>query len=367
MSCLLSALRFPSGHQAKNRFALAPLTNGQSAENGELGEDEVNWMAPRAQGGFGMLISCASHVQENGKAYSGQLGIWDDRHVSGLTRLAGVMKAGGGLALVQLHHGGMRALPEFFSGGLVCASDHPKSGARGLSTQEVYQLIDAFVSAAWRAQRAGFDGIELHAGHGYLLQEFLSSTINQRTDEFGGRLAGRSKIVFDVIDGIRRKCGANFMLGVRLSPERFGMTISETLETSQRLIDDGKIDFLDLSLWDCFKVSNQPGYETGSMISHFAKLNRGTIPLGVAGKIYTPEDAERALDGGADFVLLGRAAILNHDFPARYEDDPHFEAVQMPTTIAHLRKEGLSRHFIDRIKKTWPGFFTENEDVLLDF
>ena len=95
MTRALSPLAFHGGPELKNRLVLAPLTNGQSQENGELGEDELRWMSMRARGGYGMLFTCASHVQENGKAYSGQLGIWADRHVAGLARLARAMKAEG--------------------------------------------------------------------------------------------------------------------------------------------------------------------------------------------------------------------------------------------------------------------------------
>ena len=127
-----------------------------------------------------------------------------------------------------------------------------KPGLRALSLQEVQQLRDDFIAAAVRSQQAGYDGIEVHGAHGYIVCQFLSDTYNRRDDQYGGSLENRARLLFEIVSGIRAACGADFLIGVRLSPERFGMRLAEALTVCQQLIDGGETDFLDISLWDSF-------------------------------------------------------------------------------------------------------------------
>lgn len=342
----------------KNRFMLAPLTNLQSHDDGVLSEEEFNWLRLRAQGGFGLTMTCAAHVQAAGQGFPGQLGIWSERHIDGLSRLAEEIRGAGSLALIQLHHAGMRSPGELIRTTPVCPSDHPQSGARGLATGEVVQLAEDFIDAALRARKCGFDGVEVHGAHGYLIGQFLSAGINHRQDEYGGSLDKRCRLLFDIIRGIRLRCGPQFTIGVRLSPERFGMQLAETKTIAQRLMTSGQIDFLDLSLWDAFKVPEEEAQQGQSLLSHFTCLDRGNVRLAVAGKIRTPGDARSVLGAGADIIALGRAAILHHDFPRRCLEDPGFTPVTPPVSRAYLRREGLSPRFIDYMA-TWEGFVSD--------
>jgi len=120
-------------------------------------------------------------------------------------------------------------------------------------------------------------------------------------------------------------------------------------------MEGGQLDYLDMSLWDCFKAPVGEADDAASLISHFTALPRGNTRLGVAGKIMSAAKAQACLDAGADFVLIGRGAILNHDFAARSLADPAFVATQTPVTEAHLRAEGLGDAFISYMK-TWGGF-----------
>jgi 2,4-dienoyl-CoA reductase-like NADH-dependent reductase (Old Yellow Enzyme family) len=219
MTHLLDPLSFSHGPTMKNRFMLAPLTNGQSHEDGKLSEEEFRWLTLRAEGGFGLTMTCASHVQANGKGFPGQLGNWSDDQIPGLERLARAIKAQQSIAVVQLHHAGMRSPAELIGGAPVCPSANGKTGARGLTHAEVKQLVADFVAAAVRAERAGFDGVELHGAHSYILCQFFSAEFNHRDDEYGGTLENRSRILFEIVDGVRRRCGKDFMLGVRLTPD----------------------------------------------------------------------------------------------------------------------------------------------------
>ena len=356
MGSLLDRLQFNSGSQMKNRFMLAPLTNQQSYEDGKLSEDEFQWLTMCAQGGFGLTMTCASHVQEIGKGFSGQLGIWSDDHLAGLMRLAKGIRDHDSLAVVQLHHAGMRSPAELIGTKPVCPSDNEEAGARGLTLDEVHQLVEDFVAAAARAEKAGFDGVEIHGAHSYILCQFFSSEINHRDDQYGGSLENRCRILLEIIEGIRNRCREEFLVGVRLSSERFGVKLTEAVRMAERVMAHDGVDFLDMSLWDVFKEPEEKEHQGRSLMSYFTELERHGTMLGVAGKIRTPEQSEKALTSGVDFVLLGRAAMLMHDFPNRYAANRRFEAVEPPVTEAYLRNEGLSQTFVEYVKPRWPEF-----------
>jgi len=358
MTSLFAPLEFSRGPAMKNRFMLAPMTNCQSHDDGRLSDDEYRWLTRRARGGFGLTMTCASHVQALGRGFPGQLGIFDDAHLEGLTRLAAAIKAAGSLAVVQLHHAGMRSPPALIGGAPVGPSPDAQTGARALSLPEVEQLIEDFIAAAARAERAGFDGVEIHGAHGYVLCQFLSPEVNLRTDRYGGSLENRSRIVFEIVAGIRGRCRPDFSVGVRLSPERFGMRLQEVRTAAQRLMSEGQVDYIDMSLWDVFKEPLEEEFQGRSLMSYFTDLERGPVRLGVAGKITGGADAARCIDAGADFVVIGRAAILHHDFPERVRADPGFQSVAVPVSADYLRSEALGPAFIDYMR-TWKGFVTE--------
>jgi 2,4-dienoyl-CoA reductase-like NADH-dependent reductase (Old Yellow Enzyme family) len=349
-------LTFNCGATMKNRFMLAPLTNQQSHENGELSDDEFHWLTMRARGQFGLVMTCASHVQEIGKGFPGQLGIFSDDLIEGHTRLAKAIKAEGSLAVIQLHHAGMRSPKDVIGKKAVCPSDSEKHNARALTLEEVQQLKTDFVNAAIRAQHCGYDGVEVHGAHGYILTQFLSSDINKRTDDYGGSLKNRSRLLFEIIKAIREQCGKRFLLGVRLSPEKFGMKLSEIKTISQQLIDSNRIDFLDLSLWDCFKAPEEYPNSKFNLLEHILQLNFKNVKLTVAGNIRTGNDVHQVLNAGVDFVTIGRSGILHHDFPKRVIDNPSFDPIKTPVSVAYLKdEEGLSETFIDYMRR-WPNF-----------
>jgi 2,4-dienoyl-CoA reductase-like NADH-dependent reductase (Old Yellow Enzyme family) len=361
---LFTPVSFPRGKAMPNHFALAPLTNLQSNPDGTLTDAERNWLAMRARGGFGLTMTAAAHVQAIGQGFAGQLGTFANAHIEGLTELASQINATQSVSIAQLHHAGNRAPAALIGGTPVCPSDDAETGARALSTQEVIELVADFVAAAKRCEAAGFDGVELHGAHGYMICQFLSSTLNRREDQYGGSLENRSRLLFEIITGIRAECGADFILGVRVSPERFGMEIEEIRTLTQQLIDSDQVDFVDLSLWDCFKEPEGATHKGSTLIEAAASVERRTtpsgrrVPIGVAGKLHNPADIERALALGADFAFLGRAAILHHDYPKRLAADASFAPNQIPVSAAYLADEGLSEPFLNYMRG-WKGFVAE--------
>lgn len=343
----------------KNRFMLAPLTNTQSREDGTLGYEEFDWLVRRAEGQFGLVHTCASHVQRNGQGFPGQLGIWDDRHLPGLTRLARGLHEGGSLASVQLQHSGRRARPDLSGLPPSCPWDDSDSGAPAMTTAEIRHLVEDFALAAIRAEKAGFDGVELHGAHGYLLAEFLDGDNNRRTDGYGTSPQDRQRVFWEIIDAVRTETGPDFLLGVRLSPERFGIRLGDAREFAQALMTSGRIDYLDMSLWDVFKQPEEEDFHGKPLVDWFTELERGVCRLGVAGKIMSTRDATRCLDHGCDYVLIGRGAIIHHDFPMLALADPEFEALPRPLTREHLHGESVSDSFCDYIKGNWPEFIAD--------
>jgi len=351
---LAAPLAFKRGPAMHNRLMLAPMTSDQATIDGRVTDDELRWLGMRARGGFGLIMTSACYVQASGKVGKGQFGIFSDDHIEGYARLADVVKAQGKPAVLQLHHGGYRC-PRNCVPQAVGPSDDPRSGARGLSVGEVEQLVGDFVAGAIRAQKAGFDGVELHGAHGYILTQFLATTENRRDDRYGGSLENRARIVFEIIDGVRGACRPDFQLGLRLSPERYGLRIAEMRELAAEIMRQGKIDSLDMSLWDARKEPVETAFHGRSLASWFTGLPRGDVRLGVAGKIMSPRVAAELLETGADFVLIGRAAILHHDFAARALADPDFEPAPLPVTADYLADQGLGARFL-RYMATWDGF-----------
>lgn len=339
----------------KNRFMLAPLTNTQSHDDGHLSEEELHWLTLRAKGQFGIVMTCAAHVQKIGQGFERQLGIFSDDLIDDHKRLTTNLKSFGSLAVIQLHHAGLRSPLDVIGQAAVSASESVKHGARALSIDEIYKLRDDFIKAAVRAKKSGYDGVEVHGAHGYILTQFLSSTMNKRKDKYGGNLNNRSRLLFEIVEGIRSACGQNFLLGVRVSPERFGMKLFEIKEICQRLIDEDRIDFLDVSLWDCFKLPEEEAFQNLTLLAHFTQLDFKNVKLTVAGKIQDATDVSKILNAGVDFVTIGRSGILHHDFPMQVIQNPDFKPVDLPVSEKYLKQQGLGKDFINYLKR-WPDF-----------
>lgn len=360
MTTPLDPIEFTRGPAWRNRFMLAPLTNLQSHPDGVMSEDEFRWLTKRAAGGFGLVMTCAAHVQRAGQGFPGQLGIWDDKHIPGLTRMAAEIKKHGSVSSVQLHHAGMRSPEALIGERPLAPSDNAETNARGLSTGETEQLIEDFILGAMRAEKAGFDGVEIHGAHSYILCQYLAASLNQRTDRFGGSAENRARIILDIIDGVRARCRHDFQLGLRLSPERFDLQMTDIQALAEKVMTEGKLDYLDMSLWDAFKEPIDENFKGKTLLDCFTGLKRGNTKLGAAGKIYTGADVRRAYGAGLDFVVIGRGAILHHDFPKRFAASENFEPIPLPVTPAYLREEGLGEAFVQYMG-TWKGFVEEKQ------
>ena len=363
MTDLLEPMTLMRGPQWKNRFMLAPLTNLQSHPDGRLSDDEFNWLTYRATGGFGLVMTCAAHVQRVGQGFPGQLGVFSDDHLVGLTRLAARIKAEGAVSSLQLHHAGIRSPKELIGEQARGPSDDAETGARALTPGEVEALIEDFIAAAVRSEKAGFDGVELHGAHGYILCAFLSPETNRRDDRYGGSPEGdRARIVFEIIAGVRERTRPDFQLVS-------SMPLSGALRPAlRRTARAGPPD---------------AGFRRSRLSRHVAVgllqgADRGRVRATIADRLVhrpatrrnpprrgrqadpAPRPCERLVDHGADFAILGRAAVLHHDFPMKVAADPDFRAISLPVTRAYLRNERLGPAMVEYMNG-WKGFVAEEE------
>ena len=353
-------LTLRSGAVMPNRIALAPMTNGQSLADGRLGDDELAWLARCADGGFGMIETCAAYVGLDGKAWDGELGVDREDDLPGLTRLAARLRRGGALAIVQLFHGGVRATRRL-SGEQVWSASTWQEDAPAFevprvgTTDDIARAIEQFAAAARRAQLAGFDGVELHGAHGYLLSQFLSATMNPRGDGWGGDLAGRARLIREVARAVRARVGPRFTVGARLSLEDWGsargLDLDDSLQVARWLADDG-VDFIHASLWNAAAMTKKRPDQ------HAVPLLRAALPPEVAviacGGLWTAADAVALRERGADVVALGRAAICNPDWPIAVRSQG-WEPRRPPLTRAELAERQVSPVFIGYLSK-WKNF-----------
>lgn len=345
------------GIWARNRLVVAAMTNQQSHDDGRLSDEELRWLLARAEGGFGIVTTCAAYVDPVGKAWPGQLGIADETHLEGLTRLAGALKRAGALSLVQLHHGGYRASKAVSGYDPISATDFVIDAPdferpRKPSTDEVDRIVDRFVAAALLAEQAGFDGVELHGAHTYLISQFLSAEINTRDDRWGGGLDNRYRFLSEMITRIRRRVLPGFIVGVRLSPgvpaPHAGISLAECLRIAPWMVADG-IDFIHLSLKSA-AGDDDPERSGARVIPAFRLVLPPELPVFACGAVQDRQQAERVLELGADFVAMARSAIGNHDLPRRLAAGAAPRS--MPYNPADLvGQEAVSDIFLDYLRR----------------
>ena len=356
---LLEPLVFRNGRVAPNRCWLAPMTNKSSHPDGHLSEDELRFLTARAEGSFGVVETCATHVSIEGQGWENEFGIFDDVLTPDWRRLAAAVQEHDVLLLAQLFHGGARALrgedrPLPWSAS---ASDEEDAPVRRGSEADILAVIEAFAEAARRAESAGADGVELHGAHGYLLCQFLSTTLNRRDDRWGGALEGRARLLRETMRATRAAVSDRFIVGVRLSPESFGgltgLDLDESIQVARGMCEDGA-DFIHLSLWDASRDSTKrPGVHTARA---FRDALPEEVPIITAGKVWTREDALAQLEHGASAVAVGRAAIADARWPERVAAGR--EPRRPPLTPRELAAQGLGPAFIDYMRK-WDGFVTD--------
>lgn len=326
---LFSAFDFQQDFTLRNRVALAPMTTWSSNEDGTISEQELAYYRRRVNG-VGLVITGCTHVMANGIGFTDEFAAWDDYFLPSLTRLAEATKSGGAPAVLQLFHAGNKAVPELIpdsdvvSASELAAAPGPfntgQQISRALTDDEIHEVIQAFGQATRRAIQAGFDGIELHGAHGFLIQNFFSPHYNQRTDAWGGSLENRMRFPLAVVNEVQRVvqqyAERPFLIGYRISLEEAesdGLRISDSFALINRLIEQG-ISYLHVSLKHALTdkpIDDRDGLPIAAQVA--AHVNR-RVPLMAAGQISRPEQAEQVLQLGVDMVAIGRSLVINPEW-----------------------------------------------------
>ena len=327
MAHLLNPLQIGS-IQLSNRLVMPPMATSKALPNGEVSQEILDYYADKSKGGYiSLIIIEHSFVQLNGKASAQQLSIADDSMISRLRELATIIQNNGSKAMMQINHAGSAASHDIINTTPVAPSAiaNPRKGSlpRELTRQELTELIDAFHHAARRTKKAGFDGIEIHSAHGYLLNQFFSPLTNYRTDEYGGNVHNRIRIHLEIIEAVRAAVGNDFPILLRLGASDYlegGVTIDDSL-VAAREFEKAGIDTLDIS--GGFSGYQVPGI---SGQGYFAPLSEAiknvvSIPVILTGGVTEPQAAERLLaEGKADLIGVGRAILKDSQWALRAID-----------------------------------------------
>lgn len=326
---LLDTFELGDALALRNRIVMAPMTTWAANDDGTVSSEEENYYRLRVKD-VGLVITGCTHVQANGIGFTGEFAAWDDRFIPSLTRLATAAKSGGAPAILQIFHAGVKTLPHLASDVVAASAVAGEAGAfapavtpRALQDDEIVELVQAFGQATRRAIVAGFDGVELHGAHSFLLQNFFSPYFNRRTDRWGDSLENRMRFPLAVVEELRkviaRHADRPFVLGYRMSPEESnegGLRIADSLRLADRLVDTG-ISYLHLSLHDALEDRPIGSTDDSPTIVQIVQQQlAGRIPLVAAGQIRTPDQAERAVAAGVSLVAIGQGLVMNPDWAA---------------------------------------------------
>jgi len=303
--------------EIKNRIVLPPMVAFTFAqEGGFVSEENINHYEQMAKGGAGLIIVEATCVNHKGKLSKDQLEIWDDKYIDGLSKIVKVCHENDSKVFIQLHHAGLRTSKDVTE-DMVSSWDYDdgKRTARALAIEEIHKIQEDFVNAAVKAEKAGFDGIELHGAHGYLMTQFFSLKVNKRTDKYGGSLGNRMRIALEIIEKIKSKVRPDFVIGIRMGSNENSLEASiEMAKEFEKYVNYLHISTgfdntpLDVELPDDFPCN--------WIVYGGTKIKENVdIPVVVVNSIKTKEQIEYLLANDlADFVAVGRSQLADPSF-----------------------------------------------------
>lgn len=303
----------------KNRLIMPPMATSKSEKDGKVNDALLDYYFEKSKGGYiSMIIIEHSFVTEQGKAGEGQLSVSDDSVVDDLKKLADIIKKNDTLAVMQINHAGSAASSEVTKCEIVAPSStaNPRTGIvpKELTTKEIEKIVSEFTKAAVRVRDAGFDGVEIHSAHGYLLNQFFSPLTNKRTDKYGGDALGRITIHLEIISAIREAVGEDFPILLRLGASDFregGTTIEESKLASCEFEKAG-VDIIDIS--GGFGGYIVPGLSGEGFFSSLTEEIKKvvSVPVILTGGITDPLAADKLIESGkADLIGVGRAIYSN--------------------------------------------------------
>ena len=318
--------------EIKNRIVMPPMATSKS-DGGQVTQSLVDYYDEKSKGGFiGLIITEHEYISKDGVAHPGQISISDDSDVEGLKRITDIIHKNGTKVIAQINHAGSFADPNVTGYEPISASAIANKRTQGKSEiipkemdqADISRVIQCFVDSAKRAKKAGYDGVEIHSAHAYLLNQFYSPLTNKRTDVYGGSLDGRIKIHIEIIKAVRAEVGEDYLVAIRLGACDYmegGSTLEDGVAASKAFEKAG-VDLLDISGGFCGFMRpehNEQGY--------FAELTEAikkevTIPVILTGGITEGEAAELLLEQGkADLIGVGRAILKDSEWAKRVVGD----------------------------------------------
>ena len=322
------------GITLRNRIGISPMSQYAAGADGRAGDWHLMTLGARAAGGAGLVMVEATSVSPEGRATPCDLGLWDDSQIAPLARVASFIRDMGAVPGIQLQHAGTKAstTPPWDGGrpigengwDIVGPTDQPfgsylKQAPHALDAMGIAKVRDDFANAARRAAEAGFELLQLHAAHGYLLQAFLSPVANRRTDAYG---EDRARLLKEVVGDVRNAWPSDRPLSVRLGAGDFhpdGMSLDEALDVAVALPAAG-IDLLDVSIaFSAVLTANLPWTESAFLAPFASRMRRAAgIPTAMSWAIDTPHDAQRVISEEAvDLVMLARPSLFDPNWPLR--------------------------------------------------
>lgn len=318
--------------QLKNRLVMPPMATEKCAD-GAVTDELVRYYDRRSRGGYlGLVIQEHSYISPEGKASPGQVSIADDACVEPLSRIPAAIHKNGVPVIVQISHAGSAACVSNTGLEAISASSVPTPRRtspgmvpvipREMTQADIDRLIACFADAAERAQKAGYDGVEIHSAHGYLLNQFYSPLSNRRTDTYtGADLAGRTRFQVQAVRAVRERCGKDFLISLRLGASDYrdgGAELSEVPEAAKIFAEAG-VDMLSITGGMCGYF--RPGHEEQGYFAELTEAVKGAvdIPVLLTGGITEKDAAERLLrNGSADLIGVGRAFLKDCDLPEKW-------------------------------------------------
>ena len=307
----------------KNRVVMPPMATAKADENGHITDEILNYYEEKAKNRlFSTVIIEHSFVDALGKASNNQTSIADDSTIDGMKKLAKLVKDNESPVILQISHAGSSTSEEVIGQQPVAPSaiKNPSKDSselpRELSVEEIEQIIDKFVEAAVRSKEAGFDGVEIHSAHGYLLNQFLSPLTNKRTDEYGGDIDGRIKIHLEIIRKIREKVGNEYPIFIRVGAGDYldgGLSTEDSVHAAEEFVKAG-VDVLDISGGMCmFSIDDKrAGFFDFLSKPIFENVD---VPVILTGGVKTGDDVEDILNRGVcDLVGVGRSVFKDSNW-----------------------------------------------------
>lgn len=316
--------------ELKNRIVMPAMGVSLATSTGEASDEMIRYYEERAKGGCGLIITEITRINdEHGVGTSNQLAVTDSRDIPRLQRLANTVHKYDTKLFVQLHHPGRQTYSRLIGGKQIVAPSAVmcnviKEMPRALTTEECQEIVKEFIKGAVIAKTAGVDGVEIHAAHGYLINQFLSPHTNKRTDKYGGSFHNRIRILEEIVTGIKYMCGADYPISVRISADEFledGLKLEDTIKIARTLESYG-VDAINVSsgTYETGATIVEPGSFAQGWKKHLATAVRKNVkvPVIAVNNVKQPCVAETLLEEGVcDFVAIGRGQLADENWAAK--------------------------------------------------